>query len=151
MFQNFALITAEKSGLDFYSNTEQSQLLRSELLKNGLSFTSVRVNGQLHFMIVSNDLQLIKKLAKDFKCGKFYLSDSQRTLFEVSIVDNFKPTKLGQLKRLTQPSGRSGANTSGAFCLVVTEDGQTYHYGVEQNVEDSPQLPEPNGELKVQP
>jgi hypothetical protein len=126
-YQNIAFLSAHKSGLDFHTNNERTQLLRSQLIQHGLEFTGVRINGVNHFMVVSTNIQLIKKLAKDFKCGKIYLSDSRRTLFEVSCADNFKPTKLGVLKRALS-SKSSPTSTGGGFCLIVEDEGNSYYY-----------------------
>lgn len=80
-------------------------------------------------MVVTKKLKPMKKLAKEFKQDKIYISDSRRSLFSVSIGD-FSPTKLGTLKRSVLTNA-AGTNTTGGFCLIVSEDNQTYHYVVE--------------------
>jgi len=111
-------------------SSESSSQLRAELLRLGLSFFAVRVNGESTLMITTNDLRLIKKLAKISRCDKIYLSDCYRTLVEVSIIGNkFIPIKLGTLKRSL--SQNSSSVKTGGFSLIVNEDCKDYFYVAE--------------------
>lgn len=132
MYRNIAFLSTDR---------ESSQLLRAELFRLGLEFTGVQVNNKFHFMLVTNNLKLIKTLVKTYNCGKFFLSDSRRTLFEVSFIGGkFSPINLGTLKRSLSQESSSCLTSAGTFCLIVNEDNQNYYYEVQQNVEVSPQL-----------
>ncbi len=115
----------------FLQNTEE---LRTELHKLGLSLHAVKINSQSFLMVETSNLNLIKKLAKKHKSDKLYISDSRRALFEVTCCDAFIPTKLGTLTRSLSKERPSGLNTAGTFFLSVYENNQNYYYIAEQNI-----------------
>lgn len=105
--------------------------IRSRLFTLGLDFLTVTIENTFYFMVVTNQLKLMKQLAKLHKQCKIYISDSRRQTFRLDLIgDDYFPTKLGTLKRsMSQSSG--GLATPGTSFLVVNENNNTYHYIVE--------------------
>lgn len=106
-----------------------SDAVRTELFQRGMEFYSCHINNKHHLMIVTNQLRLVKELARENNISEFYISDNRRQLFklisfDVDFVGNSKgfgylPIKYGKLKRTEDKSN--------SF-LVVTENNATYHY-----------------------
>lgn len=110
--------------------------IRSSLFTLGLDFLSVNIENTPHFMVITNQLKLMKQLAKKHNQCTIYTSDSRRQTFRLSIDgDKIHSTKLGTLKRSVSPNGSSvekdNSSDTGASFLVVVEDNSTYHYIVE--------------------
>jgi hypothetical protein len=113
-----------------------SDELRQDLYKLGLDFLLVRIEGQLQFMIITNQMKKAQELAYKHNINEFYVSDSHRQLFKLTTHQTaynddimlfysafYEPNKLGRLSKDLD-------KTSKPF-LVVTEDNTTYHYIVE--------------------
>lgn len=113
-----------------YSNvvfiTGEITLLRAELLKLGLSYELVQMNGKPTFMVVTNQLGQMISLAKKVKADTITISDRQRSTFVVSVVDK-KPTKLGKLCRVSKETATQ-LKQSGGFFLIVTDNQTPYYY-----------------------
>ena len=105
-----------------------SDKLRLELYTLGLDFLSVKSNSQLFYMVITDNLKLMKKLAKKYEQCTIYISDSRRQTFRLDLIGNkYVPTKLGTLKR-SMSSDLAGDSVPGNFCLIVTEYNKEYHY-----------------------
>lgn len=101
-----------------------SDELRADLYIRGLDFFLVKIEGKSQFMIVTNQIRLIKELAREHNINEFHTSDSKRQLHKSIFMSHgsfdYQPFKLGQLTK--DPS------KEGIPFLVVTEDNATYHY-----------------------
>lgn len=130
--ENVVFISSHLAGLDYHGQEELRSKLRLDIINMGLDFFPATINGQKYFAVVTNQLGMMKLLAKKYDQGKIYISDSRRTTFVVSLADN-SPTKLGTLKRsLSQPTTSGVSSTgSGSFCLIVTDSNKDYYYIVE--------------------
>jgi hypothetical protein len=112
--------------------------IRSSLVELGLDFISIKLPtsrlsealGYLEpaYMVMTNQLELAKQLAKKHNIHTFYISDNQRQTFRLDLTaGSYLPTKLGTLQRSLSQEG-SGVPSTGTFFLTVTEDNKTYTY-----------------------
>lgn len=123
------ILSAELSTLDFHSNVERTNELRLELLNKGYSFVGVKVNGLTGFVVTTDKLKPLVKLALKYDQETIYFSDKNRDTLKFSTLKPKAGIPLGKLKKVTN----SVKITSGEkLTLTFIEDGKQHVFSTEQ-------------------
>ena len=124
-FEPVVIISAENAAADRYTNQERTSQLRSRLLQLGLPFDGIsgvfKGKEEIQFLVVTKDLELMKKLAKEFSQNAILSCDANRTAtlhFSNGIEKN-----VGKLKQVT----KEDTKTLDAF-TIVRDNGKEFYF-----------------------
>jgi hypothetical protein len=127
MLEPVMILGAEIEGLDVHTNYERTALLRTALLKEGLAFDGIinvtkEGRREQKFLVLTDDLEKMLKLARQFKQKTITISDSDRFTSLVS-TESGEFTVLGKLQLVTKEE----AKQANSFTLV-RDDNTEYHF-----------------------
>lgn len=131
-FEAIVILGATLETCSKHENYQRIDDLRSELLKQGLAFDGVDAltkdgKQQQKFLVVTEDVEGMLKLAKAFKQQNLIVSDSNRLTSLVDVLTGEK-TELGELSRSTKDKVKQAE-----FSLLVTDYGAEYYYATLKN------------------
>jgi hypothetical protein len=124
MYEPITILSAELSSLDYHTNTDRTNELRSVLLDKGLSFVGIKLEKgntkQNAFMVVTPSYSDLLKLAKEFGQGSIFISDAERSTCEIK-------TEAGQIIPLGKLCSASVNSTiTPQLKVSFTEDGKEH-------------------------
>lgn len=103
VYERIVIMCASLDYLDFHSNHDRTSQLREELLKMGLSFVGVKVNGVTGFLVSGNlKLPRLVKLAKAFGQREIFTSDEKRDTHKINVLKPKDKVSCGALLRVAK-------------------------------------------------
>ena len=121
-YEPITIISAALSSLDFYSNTERTNELRSELIKLGHSFVGVSTvtngNKLQSFMVTGEYSPALLELAKKFGQSSVLYSDKERNTIQTD-----KGYDIGKLYLTSKATA-----IKQTMYLTFVEDGKDYYF-----------------------
>lgn len=130
--QSIVILSAESSNLDRYSNHERTSKLRSRLLEMGLPFDGVtgvyKGTKEVAFLVVTNDVDKMKKLAKEFNQEAILSSDANR-MSVLHSVNKDVAIELGKMRQITSDDAKLLDNYT-----IVNDNGREYFFATSKQV-----------------
>ena len=128
-YEPVIFIHANLPNSDYYSNLERANALRLDLINKGLSFTGIKINGLGGFMVVTDKLSVLRKLAVSYDQDFIYFSDENREVYKINVVRPKAKENLGKLIKLTN---HVNLELGRKLNLTFIENGTQYVYSTEQ-------------------
>jgi hypothetical protein len=124
-FQPIVIISAELANSDRYLNQDRTNRLRSRLLEMGLAFDGVKgvYKGvtENSFMVVTSDVEAMKKLAREFSQESILSSDANRNT--TIHFTKGEDVAVGRLKQVTKEETSSLDNYT-----IVLDNNREYFF-----------------------
>lgn len=130
-YEPITILSAELPSLDYHTNMERTSLLRMDLLNKGYSIVGVKVNGLTGFVVTTDKLKPLVKLAVKYDQETIYFSDKTRDTLKFSTLRPKTGIPLGKLLKSSKSVNINSSKRS-ELTLTFIEDGKQHVFSTEQ-------------------